>query len=220
MIAGLEEISVKARSASAVAAVNDMRPKERDVGLAFQNYALYPHMTVRENMSFALMLANTPKADIEAKVGKAAGILGTGRIARALSAPAVRRAAPARRDGPRDRARPAGVPVRRAAVQPRRAVARADAHRDPRAAPAAGDDVDLRDAHDQIEAMTMADKIVDKATASSSRPAACWSSTTGRSTCSSQASSDRRRCNMLPGTIARGGGQPQGAARQRRCAST
>ena len=67
-------------------------------------------------------------------------------VPRPLSAPALGRPAPARGDGPRHRARPAGVPVRRAAVQPRRQAARADAHRDQGAAPAPEDHVDLRHA--------------------------------------------------------------------------
>jgi len=75
MIAGLEEISGgEIRIGDRV--VNRVPPKERDVAMVFQNYALYPHMTVRDNMSFALTLAKTPKADIDAKVRRAAGILG------------------------------------------------------------------------------------------------------------------------------------------------
>ena len=53
-----------------------MPPKERDIAMVFQNYALYPHMTVRENMAFALSLAKAPKAVIEQQVARAAGILG------------------------------------------------------------------------------------------------------------------------------------------------
>jgi multiple sugar transport system ATP-binding protein len=75
MIAGLEEIS-EGEIAIGGAVVNRMLPKERDIAMVFQNYALYPHMTVRDNMSFALTLAKRPKAEIEAAVGKAAGILG------------------------------------------------------------------------------------------------------------------------------------------------
>ncbi len=56
--------------------VNRMAPKERDIAMVFQNYALYPHMTVRDNMSFALMLAKQPKAEVEARVNRAADILG------------------------------------------------------------------------------------------------------------------------------------------------
>jgi multiple sugar transport system ATP-binding protein len=75
MIAGLEEISGGQISIGAKV-VNDMPPKERDIAMVFQNYALYPHMTVRDNMAFSLMLAKQDKATIEARVGKAADILG------------------------------------------------------------------------------------------------------------------------------------------------
>ena len=66
----------RARSRSATRVVNRVPPKERDIAMVFQNYALYPHMTVRDNMSFALMLAKRPKAEIAAHVQKAADILG------------------------------------------------------------------------------------------------------------------------------------------------
>jgi len=75
MIAGLEEIS-EGEIAIGAKVVNRVAPKERDIAMVFQNYALYPHMTVRDNMSFALMLAKQPKSEIEARVGKAAEILG------------------------------------------------------------------------------------------------------------------------------------------------
>jgi multiple sugar transport system ATP-binding protein len=75
MIAGLEEIS-EGEIAIGGTVVNRMPPKERDIAMVFQNYALYPHMTVRDNMSFALMLAKQPKSAIEAQVKKAADILG------------------------------------------------------------------------------------------------------------------------------------------------
>ncbi len=75
MIAGLEEITEGEVSIGG-AVVNRMLPKERDIAMVFQNYALYPHMTVRDNMSFALMLAKQSKAEIEARVKKAADILG------------------------------------------------------------------------------------------------------------------------------------------------
>jgi len=75
MIAGLEEVTggeirIGARR------VNDVPPKERDIAMVFQNYALYPHMTVRDNMAFALMLARQDKATIDGKVQRAADILG------------------------------------------------------------------------------------------------------------------------------------------------
>src|SRR5664279_1128883 len=75
MIAGLEEIS-DGEVSIGEKVVNRMAPKERDIAMVFQNYALYPHMTVRDNMSFALMLAKQPKAEVEARVNRAADILG------------------------------------------------------------------------------------------------------------------------------------------------
>jgi multiple sugar transport system ATP-binding protein len=75
MIAGLEEIT-EGEIAIGGRVVNRVPPKERDIAMVFQNYALYPHMTVRDNMSFALMLARQSKKEIEAQVAKAAGILG------------------------------------------------------------------------------------------------------------------------------------------------
>ena len=75
MIAGLEEISGGEIKIGATV-VNNMPPKERDIAMVFQNYALYPHMTVRDNMGFSLMLAKKDRATIEDRVGKAADILG------------------------------------------------------------------------------------------------------------------------------------------------
>ncbi|HEV2685449.1 MAG TPA: sn-glycerol-3-phosphate ABC transporter ATP-binding protein UgpC [Actinomycetota bacterium] len=75
MIAGLEEIGA-GEIVIAGQVVNRVPPKERDIAMVFQNYALYPHMTVRDNMSFALMLARQSKSEIEKRVAKAAGILG------------------------------------------------------------------------------------------------------------------------------------------------
>ncbi len=75
MIAGLEEIT-EGEIAIGGKVVNRVRPKERDIAMVFQNYALYPHMTVRNNMSFALKLAKFTNADIEQRVAHAAGILG------------------------------------------------------------------------------------------------------------------------------------------------
>jgi multiple sugar transport system ATP-binding protein len=139
--------------------VNNVAPKERDIAMVFQNYALYPHMTVRDNMAFSLTLLNAPKSVIEEKVGRAAGILGLepylARYPRQLSG------------GQRQR-----VAMGRAIV------------RDPQVflfdEPLSNLDAKLRVAmraeikelhqrlktttiyvtHDQIEAMTMADKIV------------------------------------------------------------
>ena len=75
MIAGLEEIT---RGAIYIDGrkVNDVPPKDRDIAMVFQNYALYPHMTVYKNMAFGLKLRRYPKAEIEQRVREAADILG------------------------------------------------------------------------------------------------------------------------------------------------
>jgi multiple sugar transport system ATP-binding protein len=74
MVAGLEDISAGELKIGG-AVVNDLEPKDRDIAMVFQNYALYPHMTVRENMGFALKLAKTPQEEINRKVEEAARIL-------------------------------------------------------------------------------------------------------------------------------------------------
>jgi multiple sugar transport system ATP-binding protein len=75
MAAGLEDISGGLIRIGGMV-VNDMPPKDRDIAMVFQNYALYPHMTVFENMEFGLKLKRTPKAERQAKVRDAAGMLG------------------------------------------------------------------------------------------------------------------------------------------------
>ena len=158
MIAGLENITGGTiRIDNRV--VNHVPPKERDVAMVFQNYALYPHMTVADNLGFSLRLRHAPKAEVKARVERAAQILGLtsllGRYPRQLSG------------GQRQR-----VAMGRAIV------------RDPKVflfdEPLSNLDAKLRVAmrteikelhqrletttvyvtHDQIEAMTMADKIV------------------------------------------------------------
>ena len=74
MIAGLEEIS-EGELYIGDRLVNDVAPKDRDIAMVFQNYALYPHMTVYENMAFALKLRHTPKEEIDKAVKQAAEIL-------------------------------------------------------------------------------------------------------------------------------------------------
>ena len=158
MIAGLEDISHGNISIGA-RVVNDMAPKERDIAMVFQNYALYPHMTVRDYMAFSLTLSKMERAGIDQRVARAADILGLGalldRLPRQLSG------------GQRQR-----VAMGRAIV------------RDPQVflfdEPLSNLDAKLRVTmrteikalhqrlkttsiyvtHDQIEAMTMADKIV------------------------------------------------------------
>ena len=88
MLAGLEEISEgEIRIGDTV--VNDIAPRDRDIAMVFQSYALYPHMTVHDNMAFGLRMRGTPKEDIERRVGHAASILELGpllkRKPRALS---------------------------------------------------------------------------------------------------------------------------------------
>ena len=74
MVAGLEEIT-EGDLYIGDKRVNDVAPKDRDIAMVFQNYALYPHMTVYDNMAFALKLRKTPKAEIDKKVRQAAEIL-------------------------------------------------------------------------------------------------------------------------------------------------
>lgn len=75
MLAGLEEVT-GGEIFIGDKCVNNMQPKERDIAMVFQNYALYPHMSVRDNMAFSLMLAKADKADSDARVKRAAEILG------------------------------------------------------------------------------------------------------------------------------------------------
>ena len=79
MIAGLESVSGgELRIGPKV--VNDVPPKERDIAMVFQNYALYPHMTVADNMAFSLKLKRAPKTEIKSRVDRAAEILGLGKL--------------------------------------------------------------------------------------------------------------------------------------------
>ena len=159
MVAGLEEISsgqiyIDGRR------VNDVPPKDRDIAMVFQNYALYPHMTVYKNMAFGLMLRKYPKAEIDGRVREAAQILG-------ITDEQLQRKPKALSGGQRQR-----VAVGRAIV------------RQPRAflfdAPLSNLDAKMRVqmraeisklhqrlqstmiyvTHDQVEAMTMGDRIV------------------------------------------------------------
>lgn len=75
MVAGLEEIT-KGELYIDNKLMNDIEPKDRDIAMVFQSYALYPHMTVRQNMEFPLKLRKMPKEEIKKKVDEAAEILG------------------------------------------------------------------------------------------------------------------------------------------------
>src|SRR3712207_6104068 len=79
MIAGLENIPAgEIRIGERV--VNNMPPKERDIAMVFQNYALYPHMTVADNMGLSLKLRRAPRAEIDKRVQRAAEILGLSKL--------------------------------------------------------------------------------------------------------------------------------------------
>ena len=143
MIAGLEtttsgKIDIGGRI------VNEIEPAERDIAMVFQNYALYPHMSVYNNMAYGLRNRRMPEAEIDTRVNEAAKILELGALLATKAAATLRRPAPARRDGPRHRAAAQGVSVRRAAVQPRRQAAHRHARRNPQIAAPAEDHVDLR----------------------------------------------------------------------------
>jgi multiple sugar transport system ATP-binding protein len=79
MIAGLESITSGTLSIGE-RIVNDLSPRDRDIAMVFQNYALYPHMTVAENLAFGLKLRDTPKDEIDRRVGEAATMLDLGRM--------------------------------------------------------------------------------------------------------------------------------------------
>ena len=78
-VAGLEEIS-DGRILIGERVVNNVAPKDRDIAMVFQSYALYPHMTVRDNLAFGLKLRKIPKDEIERRVNEAAGILDLGKL--------------------------------------------------------------------------------------------------------------------------------------------
>ncbi|RZS52023.1 sn-glycerol-3-phosphate ABC transporter ATP-binding protein UgpC [Sphaerotilus mobilis] len=83
MVAGLEEISagqIAFRNASGERIVNNLEPAERDIAMVFQNYALYPHMSVFDNMAYGLKIAGLDKAEIRRRVDKAAAILELGTL--------------------------------------------------------------------------------------------------------------------------------------------
>jgi multiple sugar transport system ATP-binding protein len=79
LLAGLEEIS-EGNIYIGDRVVNEVAPKDRDIAMVFQSYALYPHMSVYDNMAFSLKLRKTPKTEIDQRVREAAGILGIGEL--------------------------------------------------------------------------------------------------------------------------------------------
>src|SRR6185503_7905691 len=79
MVAGLESLT-RGTICIGERVVNGEPPKERDIAMVFQNYALYPHMSVFDNMAFGLKLQKLPRAEINRRVTEAAGILGLGEL--------------------------------------------------------------------------------------------------------------------------------------------
>ena len=79
MIAGLEEVTA-GNIYIGDRLVNDVAPKDRDIAMVFQSYALYPHMSVYDNLAFGLKLRKTPKKEIDRRVKEAAEILGIGAL--------------------------------------------------------------------------------------------------------------------------------------------
>ncbi len=143
MIAGLEEVSSGEIHIDGERC-DHLLPSARGMAMVFQSYALYPHMSVEQNLRFGLENQRTAQAR-----DRQAGRQGRRDPADRASAeappePALRRPEPARRHRPRHRQGAQGVPVRRAAVQPRRRAAGQDARRAGRAAPPAEVDDDLR----------------------------------------------------------------------------
>jgi multiple sugar transport system ATP-binding protein len=158
MVAGLESVSSgELRIDGRV--VNDVPPKERDIAMVFQNYALYPQMTVAKNMSFSLELARRPKAEIVEKVNKAADILGL--------KPLLERYPRQLSGGQRQRVAMGRAIVRDPAVflfdEPLSnldAKLRVQMRAEIKALQQRLASTTIYVTHDQIEAMTMADKIV------------------------------------------------------------
>ena len=144
-IAGLIDVS----DGSIEIAGEDMTwadPKDRRIALVFQSYALYPTMSVERNLSFALRINGTPKAEIARRVTRASEMLQLGAAAQAQTGATIGRPTPARGDRPRDRARSRRVPVRRTAVESRRQIAHRAAPRTQATASASRRNDDLRDA--------------------------------------------------------------------------
>ena len=134
------------------------RPRDRDVAMVFQSYALYPYLSVAQNIAFPLKMARVKREERDRRVRQVAELLGLDRAPRAQARAALRRPAPARRDGPGNRPRAEGVPHGRAALEPRREAPRPDARRHRRLqARLAVTTVYVT--HDQSEAMTLGSRV-------------------------------------------------------------
>ncbi|MHC4428890.1 MAG: ATP-binding cassette domain-containing protein [Planctomycetota bacterium] len=145
LIAGLEDLSSgEIRIGGRLA--DRLRPRDRDVAMVFQDYALYSHMTVERNIAFALGLRRVARDEVRARVAKVAGMLGIEDLLQRRPHALSGGAAAAGGAGPGDRPRAGGVPVRRAALEPRRAAAGLDPLRDQGPATASRHDRALRHA--------------------------------------------------------------------------
>ena len=158
MIAGLETIT-DGQIAIGDRVVNELEPKERDIAMVFQSYALYPHMTVRDNMAFSLKLSRRSKAEIESEVNRAAEILAL--------APLLERYPRQLSGGQRQRVAMGRAIVRNPAVflfdEPLSnldAKLRVQMRGEIKALHARLNATMIYVTHDQMEAMTMADRIV------------------------------------------------------------
>jgi multiple sugar transport system ATP-binding protein len=158
MLAGLEEITEGDVYIDGVR-VNDLPPKDRDIAMVFQNYALYPHMTVEENISFGLRLRKQPKEEIRRRVAEASAILGLD--------PYLHRKPKALSGGQRQRVAIGRVIVRKPRVflydEPLSnldAKLRVQMRAELIKLHASLQATSLYVTHDQVEAMTMGDKIV------------------------------------------------------------
>jgi multiple sugar transport system ATP-binding protein len=158
MIAGLEDISggeiiIDGRT------VNDLEPRERDVAMVFQSYALYPHMNVAANMGFSMALRKAPEGEIKSAVGKAAGALELGgyldRLPRALSGGQRQRVAMGRAIVRRPKVFLFDEPLSNLDAQ-----LRVQMRTEVRKLHQSLGATSVYVTHDQVEAMTMADRIV------------------------------------------------------------
>src|SRR3954447_13606453 len=158
MIAGLEDIT-DGDIVIGGDVVNDVPPKDRDIAMVFQNYALYPHMTVHENMSFGLRLKKVPKEEINQRVQAVAGILGIGELLdrkpKQLSGGQRQRVAMGRAIVRKPKVFLFDEPLSNldAALRVQTRIEIAKLHSDMNATM-------IYVTHDQIEAMTLADRIV------------------------------------------------------------
>ena len=190
MLAGLEDVNA-GEILIGDRDVTEVPPQDRDIAMVFQNYALYPHMTVAENMAFALKIARARRRRAPRGCTKRAKLLDLEATSTASPRPALRRAASAVAMGRAIVRQPQCVPDGRAAVEPRRQAARET--RAQIAAPARLGVTTVYVTHDQIEAMTMGDRVAVLRTASCSRSAPPGRSTTQPENALRRGLSARRR---------------------------